>query len=235
MEETKVINSEEMQTIAAGRAKTYAVLAALYTTPPSEELAAMIRAGGLAPEGSGALGAAANELTEFFRQAASEGYSGNELVAEHTRLFVLPSGVVPHESFYLDENKRVGGHVTSGVQRYYEAAAARHSSTCLELPDHVGVELDFMKFLCDVEEQFWKEPNWDGVQKCLELENGFLAGHLLRWHRALCEKILVETNLDIYRALARLTIEFLDAERGLVPALTAEIVSEWRTACVSES
>ena len=89
-----------------------------------------------------------------------------------------------------------------------------------------------MKFLCDVEEQFWKEPNWDGVQKCLELENGFLAGHLLRWHRALCERILVETNLDIYRALPRLTIEFLEAERAFVPDLTKVIDSEWRKACV---
>jgi len=77
LEETKVIDSEEIQTIAAGRAKTYAVLAALYTTPPSEELAAMIRAGGLAPEGSGALGAAANELTEFFRVAPRASLSRN--------------------------------------------------------------------------------------------------------------------------------------------------------------
>lgn len=230
-----MIDPKEMQTVAGGRAKTYAVLAALYAAPPSEELAAMLRAGGLAQEGSGALSAAANELTECFRRAASDGLSDSDLVAEHTRLFTLPSGVVPHESYYADQNQRVGGHVTVGVQRCYDAAAAQLTSACLELPDHMGVELEFMKFLCDIEAQFWQEPNWGGLQQCLDFQGGFLAEHLLRWHRALCDRILNESNLDLYRALARLTVDFLEAERAFVPELARGICSEGRTACLSES
>lgn len=230
-----MINSGEMQTVAGGRAKTYAVLAALYSAPPTEELAALIRAGGLAPEGGSLLSAAAEALTQSFRRAASDGLPETELVAEHTRLFTLPSGVVPHESYYADENRRVGGHVTAGVMRYYDMAAARLTGACLELPDHIGVELEFMQFLCDIEKQFWKESNGDGLQRCLEFQNGFMTDHLLLWHRELCEKILNETSLEIYRALATLTIEFLEAERTFVPELAKGIHSEWRTTCASES
>lgn len=230
-----MIDPKEMRTVAAGRAKTYAVLAALYSAPPAEELGAMIRAGGLEQESSGALTAAADELTACFLRAAAEKQPASEIVAEHTRLFVLPSGVVPHESNYTDENRRVGGRVTASVQRTYDAAAARLTGACLELPDHMGVELEFMKFLCDIEAQLWQEPNRDGLQRCLEFQEGFLAEHLLRWHRALCDRIVGESNMDLYRALARLTVDFLEAERSFVPELTTEIRSEGRTACLSES
>lgn len=226
-----MIDPKEMQTAADCRAKTYAVLAALYSAPPSEELAATIREGGLAQEPGSALAAAADELTACFRQAAPDGATDNDIVAEYTRLFVLPFGVVPNESFYTDEKKLVGGHVTVAVQRYYDAAAARLTGTSMELADHMGVELEFMKFLCDIEAQLWQEPNWAGLEKCLEFQSGFLDGHLLRWHEALGRKIVEESSLDLYRAVARLTVDFLEAERDFVPALTRELCSEGRKLC----
>ncbi len=230
-----MIDSDEMQIVAAGRAKTYAILAALYSAPPAEDLAALIRTGGLVVEGGGSLRAAADALTESFRRAASDGLAEAELVAEHTRLFTLPSGVVPHESYYADENRRIGGHVTAAVKMYYDAAAAELTGACLELPDHVGVELEFMKFLCDLEAQFWQASNEEGLRRCMDFQEGFLADHLLRWYRELCEKIRNETSLEIYRALARLTVEFLEAEQAFVPDLTKVIHSERRNVCACES
>jgi TorA maturation chaperone TorD len=220
-----------MLAVAAGRAQTYAILAALYSAPPTPELAALIRAGGLRQEGNSALAAAANALTEAFTADLPE----TEIAAEHTRLFVLPSGVVPHESNYLDENRRIGGQVTVSVQRFYEAAAAQFTRECLELADHIGVELEFMKFLCDLEAQFWQAANEEGLRKCLSFQADFLEHHLLRWQRTLCEKVIEETGLDLYRALACLTIEFLEAERNFVPDLNNRILSERRTPCVTES
>ena len=231
-----MLDHKEMEAIAAGRKRTYGVLAQLYTAPPSGALMEMIREGGLLDGiGNSVFSAAANDLTAFFRDTVSAENQDNELVAEYTRLFVLPSGVVPHESIYLDEYKRLGGRVTVGVQQAYQDAGAQFTEACLELPDHIGVELEFMQFLCDIEEQFWKEPNWDGLQKSLDFQNGFLTEHLLRWHQPLCEKVLNETASDLYQALSRLTIEFLEAEREFVPELTNEIHAEWRETCVPES
>lgn len=224
-------NHSEMQAVAAGRAQTYAILAALYTAPPSVELTELIRAGGLRQEGNSALAAAANALTESSAADLPEA----EIAAEHTRLFVLPSGVVPHESNYLDENRRIGGHVTVAVQRVYEAAAAQFTKDCLELADHIGVELEFMKFLCDLEAQFWQADNEEGLRKCLAFQTGFLENHLLRWQRALCEQVLEATELDLYRALACLTLEFLEAERNFVPELNNRFLSERRSTCETQS
>jgi TorA maturation chaperone TorD len=229
----KVIKPKEMQSIAEGRAKTYAVLAGLYSAPPSKELAESIRAGSLSSENGGSLSSAANELTACFRQIAPDVLSENDLVAEYTRLFAMPSGVIPYESFYTDENKRVGGHVTVAVQQYYDAAMAQLTGMCLESPDHIGVELEFMKFLCEIEAQFWEVLNWEGLYQCLDFQRGFLDGHLLRWHQSLCEKVISESSLELFRALARLTIDFLEAEREFVPELAEEVCSEGRTLCES--
>ena len=230
------MNAErEMQVVAAGRARTYGALSALYIAAPSKDLAEMIRAGGLAAQDSSSpLGAAASDLTAFFREAAVPGLE-NELAAEYTRLFVLPSGVLPHEAIYLDENKRLGGRVTAGVRRYYEDAAAKLTNACLELPDHIGVELEFMGFLCGIEAQLREQADAAGLQKCLEIQHGFLTEHLLRWHQPFCAKVLASSNSGAYRALANLTIAFLEAERGLVPELIDKLDSESRTVCVSES
>lgn len=230
-----MLDPRRMQEIAAGRAQTYAVLSALYLAPPSGDLADIIRGGGFAAEAGSALEAAAADLTAFFRSAAPGNFLDSELAAEYTRLFVLPSGVVPHESFYLDENKRVGGRVTAGVQQYYQDAAVRLTGACLELPDHLGVELEFMKFLCDLEQQFWGTLDFAGLQKSINFQDGFLGQHLLRWSGRVCERVLAETNSDLYRALACLTLDFLRVEEAFVPELTGEIHSEWRQVCVSES
>ena len=230
-----MINAKHMQGVAAERASTYAVLAALFAAPPSKEMSAMVCIGDFLPTGNEAVRAAALTLVACFRRVALDELPQNDLVAEHTRLFSLPSGVIPHESFYVDENRRIGGHVTVEVQRCYDDAAATLTSACRELPDHIGVELEFMQFLCDIEQQFWAEPNAQGLQRCVEFQHGFLTEHLLCWHRALCEKILDETSLDLYRALATLTTEFLEAERAFVPELAQGIQAEWRTPCAAES
>lgn len=218
-----MVDHSEMKALAAGRNRTYAVLSALYSAPPSKELAGMIRDGALSRvNGSASLGAAADDLISFFRETSVDDLE-TELTAEHTRLFVLPSGVVPHESFYLDERQRLGGRTTVQVCRYYENAGAQLTKACLDLPDHMGVELEFMNFLCDLEEQFWEASDLSGVEKSLGFQNGFLTEHLLSWHKPLCDRIQEEARLDVYRALARLTVDFLEAERTFVPELAAKI------------
>ena len=224
-----------MQDVAAGRARTYGVLSALYTAAPTQDLVTTICNGGLVAEGASVpLSVAANELGDAFRDVATPG-SYNELAAEHTRLFVLPSGVMPHESMYLDVNKRLGGRVTAGVQRYYENAGARPAKACLELPDHMGVELEFMNFLCGIEAQLRSQPDAAGLPRCLKFQHDFLTEHLLRWYQPLCERVSRASSLDAYRALARLTAAFLQAEGELVPQLIDELDSESRTLCVPET
>lgn len=224
-------DSDRRSELASGRARTYAVLSALYLAPPAQDLVVDVLRAGLGEGGNNPL---ARALVETMRCGAG-GQAGSEVVAEHTRLFVLPSGIVPNESNFLDENRRVGGHVTVAVQQFYDSAAARFSSACLELPDHIGVELEFMKFLCDIEFQLWQAADRSGLENCVEFQRGFLDGHLLRWHRALCDRIVEESVLDLYRALARFTVDFLETERAYLPELVREVVTERRDLCALAS
>jgi len=203
--------------------------------PPSDELVAAIRDGDIRQMPGSALMGAVDALTECFCRVESEGIPHDDITAEYTRLFVLPFGTVPHESFYLDEKKQVGGHVTVAVQRFYDTSVVRLSGTDMELADHIGVELEFMKFLCNLESRFWSANSEDGLKTCIGFQRDFLDGHLLRWHQMLGQKIVEESGLDLYRALARLTNDFLESERTFVSALSKEVCTEGRTACLSES
>ena len=221
-----------MGAVAADRAMTYSILSALHLAAPAKGLADTIRAGGLfSGEAAAPVRAAANDLSAAFREAAQPVFE-NDLAAEHTRLFVLPSGVAPHESIYCDENTRLGGRVTEGVKRFYEHAGAELSTVCLELPDHIGVELEFMNFLCGVEAQLRLQAHTAGLLQCLGFQRDFLSEHLLRWYGPFCDRVLNLSNSGAYRALARLTAAFLEVEGSRVPGLSDELHSKSRTVCV---
>lgn len=226
-----MINHNIMKATAAGRQVLYAVLSASYLTPPSTQLATIVSSDHFADAARALRGKAACDFAAGVREAAAGNPLAGALEAEHTSLFVLPSGAVPHESFYLDENKRLGGRITAGVQQCYDHAHAYTTRECLELPDHIGVELEFMAFLCDLEEQLWAIPDPAGAAKCLEIQRSFLDEHLLRWYRPLCEKVQGEASLELFRSLARLTMEFLESERGHVSDLSEQACHEGRKSC----
>lgn len=226
-----MIDHNVMKAGAAGRQVLYAVLSATYLAPPSAQLADLVLSPPFADSSPASIEPLAVEFAAALRRAARGEPAATAIEAEHTSLFVLPSGVVPHEAFYLDENKRLGGRVTAAVQQCYEVARAQTTEQCLELPDHIGLELEFMAFLCDLEEQLWALGELAGVEKCRQLQRSFLSEHLLRWHRPLCEKVERDATLDLYRALARLTLGFLESERGHFDDVAGQAQDQARKSC----
>lgn len=226
-----MIDHTAMEAAAARRTQAYALLSAFYLAPPSADLAGIVSTEQFVDEANESLGQAARDFADAVREAAEGRPSVNELEAEHTYLFVLPSGVVPHESFYLDENKRLGGRVTAAVEQCYANAQANMTEQCLELADHVGVELEFMAFLCDLERQFWAASDLAGVARCAEVQRAFLEEHLLRWIRPLDDKVQALATLELYRALAHVTTAFMESERGHVSRLVEHVGPEARNLC----
>ncbi|MBI4616807.1 MAG: molecular chaperone TorD family protein [Planctomycetes bacterium] len=221
---------------AAGRAEMYGFLAALHSGPPSPAVIESLRAGSLVREiGCDPESPAARELLAHAAETRSEKDLGAELTAEYTRLFVLPSGLRPYESIYLDDKARLGGRVTIEVRRLFEKAGAALASTCIDLPDHAGMELEFMKFLCTIEGEMWRADNSSGARKALEFEAAFFENHLGRWYPILCDRILAEAAPGLYRALAHLTSGFLRSELDLLPSLQAELCEEGTATCATSS
>lgn len=224
--------SNQFKELAALRGSIYELLSELYATPLTVEAIEALNESQEIPAGF-SFSESVNALIAEVRAFKESDGAINDLTAEHTRLFVLPSGIRPYEAYYLDENRRVGGRITAGVKSFYEYAAAQLTHTLMELPDHMGVELEFMKFLCAIEEQFWQAINPEGLRTNLQLQNQFLTEHLLKWHRAVAGQLRDCARMGIYRALADLTVDFLEADKKLIPELLEEIDSERRTSCAS--
>ena len=226
----------EMETIAAGeRENTYRFLASLYLKPPSDAVIAMIKDGSIlsaiTSEEGGADSPFYSELAEFVKNAAETPELKDELEAEHTALFALPSGVLPHEAAYLDREQKLGGRVTISVRQFYERAGMEILDSCIEMPDHIGMELEFMGFLCKLEKEFWEKAAISSLQKCIEFQKTFLSEHLSKWVYQCCEKVIEKATCGFYKAIAHVTVEFMKSEEKYISELYANICKEGEEIC----
>ncbi len=161
---------------------------------------------------------------------------------DYMGLFAVPAGryVTPFEDVY--RGTRMDGHQERGpllgtqaiaVKIMYRMAGAEMDLTCKELPTHIGVELAFMSYLCEKEaaainnERGAVSPDKEAGTALdskiyRELQGRFLQAHLNNWYPQLNLAIQEKAKTHFYRALARVTEEFIarDTEN-----LTAEAVS----------
>jgi TorA maturation chaperone TorD len=203
-------------TLFGERRDTYHFLSGLYLRPPTSSMLAMIQEKGSTaffPAGDESLTSPwVDEIDKFREDLMAMADSTAEMEAEHTSLFVLPSGVLPHEAVYLDEKKRLGGKITMAVAGFYRDAAIEISDTCIEMPDHLGMELEFMARLCGLAAVFHEENDQTSLQLCLKLQQEFMNRHLGLWATQCCNEILSQARYGLYRAVAMITLSFLAAE-----------------------
>ena len=228
----------EFEAITAGeRERAYRFLAGLCLKPPSDSLIDMIKDGTILSVfqdnegGSDEVVSYPPGLFEFIRQAEEMPNLKDELEAEHTALFVLPSGVLPHEAAYLDKEKRLGGRVTISVSQFYEKAGADIHENCIEMPDYLGMELEFMGFLCKIEKESWESTELTSLQKCIELQKMFLEEHLLKWVYQCCEKVMEKATYGFYKAIAHFITEFMRSEEEYVSGLHTKVCREGESIC----
>lgn len=197
------------------RQEMYHFLAGLFLRPPTAAMLALIREKGAAAffqDDDEASSPWMREISDFRAELEAMTEPVAEMEAEHTALFVLPSGVIPHEATYLDEQKRLGGRVTMAVARFYEEAVLEVSEDCIEMPDHLGMELAFMARLCGLECLFRVEDDQASLQVCRAFQRDFMSRHLGLWARQCCEDVMNKAGYGFYRAVAQLTTAFLASE-----------------------
>lgn len=216
---------------AADRERTYRFIAGLCLQPPSDSLIAMIKDGSILAAFQGGNGGSIDPWPEFIRQADGIQNLKDELEAEHTALFALPSGVLPHEAVYLDKEKRLGGRITLDVGRFYKGAGASILNDCKEVPDHLGMELEFMGFLCNMEQQLWKSTPPSLLNKCIGLQKTFLEEHLSKWAYRCCDEIIKHARYGFYKTVAHFIVEFLKCEEEYIKELYARVRREGENIC----
>lgn len=132
---------------------------------------------------------------------------------EFTRLFMgvsrSRSPRPPYESLYRDG--QLYSSITSEVQRGYLAAGLDVADeNGNELPDHLGVELQFLAALC---EYAAGEDAPLAPERARDAQEWFLDEHLLTWIEGFRGRVLAADPPGFYRAVLDLTVATLQGHR----------------------
>ncbi len=132
-----------------------------------------------------------------------------ELIVEYTRLLrgYRPNKLPPppYESVYRGQGQ-VFGSITSEVYEEYRNSGVEVADNYKgEPPDHIGIELDFMSHLCQLEAQAWKTNDYEKSLSLLNTERKFLEEHIMMWVYNLCDHLKRHSETGFYRSIAEAT------------------------------
>lgn len=215
--ETDTNDAAEM---AGARAAVYGFLSQLLLAPPTEAALAKLRDRGFVVDLATSLGLAPSPEIDKLSEAAYG--SLNSLAQEYHDLFLVPLGryVAPYEAVYRgareDDGRWLGGHLQSeytvAVLAIYREAEAKIAADVLDLPDHIGLELAFMQFICEEEHETWQRNDNVEAMRLIEIQKSFLEEHLGQWAPVLCRRIQEKAEGPLYKGLAHLVKAFISAE-----------------------
>lgn len=203
-----------------GREIIYRLLASLYREGPVLEMLQV-----LGQEGTLAK-LAAEEAQEEVRigcrlmhqelvahMADLEGYR-QKLEEDYYRLFVGPGHLEapPWESVYRSPDRLLFGEETLAVREFYRSFGLVTKNLYREPDDHLGLELEFMAWLCAETIKNLAEGG-EGT-RYLQGQRRFLQEHLLQWVPDFCRDVTGHAKTDFFRGLGQFTRGFIqqDAE-----------------------
>ncbi len=221
-------STENMAILALARANVYNLLAGVYAEPPSARLVQSIVDGAL----PSALRDAGLDRWAAELEGRVDGKNGRtldqEMEIEYARLFSVPGpdGVAPYQSLYLvheddlvpkpnggrSHRRLLWGGSTVAVQRAYSEAGLTVGGELRDVPDHIGLELQFMHHLCSREAEALNSGMCGEAEESVRQQRRFLENHLLLWLDAFCQAVSCATDHPFYQAMAALTLAFVHSD-----------------------
>lgn len=131
---------------------------------------------------------------------------------EYNRLFRTQVMCSPYESEYDPMASTRKGQLMADIAGFYTAFGLKLSESQKELPDHIGVELDFMGLLLQ-KEAYARLNGWEekaGI--CADAARKFLREHLGGWVFSFCGGLEKSAGPGLYRPLAGLLRGFMESE-----------------------
>jgi len=143
-------------------------------------------------------------------------------VLDFEALFRIPGTcyLSPYESVYRAQGAggrcRLCGPEAAAVERLYLKEGLGPSGKFSELPDHVGVELEFMAFLCRKAIEAIKAGDAATAQEYHHQQYCFFMEHVGPWVRLLAERLASQAQTSLYRFLGNFLNLFLELEGNLL-------------------
>jgi TorA maturation chaperone TorD len=222
------MSAQELAELSGARRDLYRFLSAAFLQPPTTTLLGAVCDGSFLDELSDW---ASDETVVKFRVLGSAADDGD--FAEHARrdfmqLFQVPGAqqVTPYESVHRDRRVVRGREVagllygpsTMAVQQWYQLGALEVDPAARELPDHVGVELNFLAYLCEKEGEFARAGDVPKQTRAREMQRDFLKAHVLSWLPGLAAAIEQKAVLPLYPAIALLAVNFCCDQQTILEA-----------------
>jgi putative dimethyl sulfoxide reductase chaperone len=151
------------------------------------------------------------ERIEHLRRAiGSPPDVGHDLAAEYVALFTRNVPCSPYGSRYLVRDVMARPRVLAEVTGYYTAFGVRVDQDHPDLPDHIGMELEFLGYLL-AKEVYASDAGWESrAAICRDARGRFLHEHMLLWIPSFRERLHEHARLLFYPAVADVVLAVLE-------------------------
>jgi TorA maturation chaperone TorD len=216
-------NAEQIQWEEA-RSTVYGFFSQAFLKGPSQQfLTALISEEGVANLRDVFPDAAYRQELAQVRLESREGrLTLEEAVLDFEALFRVPGLLYlsPYESVYRAQSAggwcRLCGPEAEAVERLYLKEGLGPSTEVTELPDHVGVELEFMAYLCGKALEAMRAGDAATAQEYHHQQYCFFMEHVGLWVRLLAERLASQAQTSLYRFLGNFLNLFLEMEGNLL-------------------
>jgi TorA maturation chaperone TorD len=200
---------------AVARSQVYGLLTTVFRAEPSEAFIQDLNG----PQFSGAFSDLGIDLGREFR-TTPESDVLEELSVEFTRLFLGPGQhISAHESIFAEVDGELGGlwgAKTVEVKKFIETTGLDYESGFTGIPDHISVELEFMRKLSEWEAAKWSDNDSENAKYCLTVQKKFMEEHLLKWAPKFCDVVIDKATMPFYREMAKVTRDFLEFDHKVI-------------------
>ncbi|MBU2591365.1 MAG: molecular chaperone TorD family protein [Nitrospinae bacterium] len=208
----------DMDVLAEHRSNIYGLLSIVYIKEPTDEFIKSLRE----PSILNTFKELGLNIGEGF-QNVGDGKLLEDLVLEYTRLFIGPGKhISTYESVWCDQDGSLWGKSTSEVKRFIESSGLEYHADWTGLPDHVGVELEFMQKMIKAEALAWEKEDKEMAMSLLQYEQKFMDEHIYKWIPPFCKKVAEEATLSFYKEIADLTGSFIEFDKKEISRLLKE-------------
>ena len=152
-----------------------------------------------------------------------------ELAVDYASVFLgagIAEGTVayPYESVYTSTERLIMQDARDKVLAIYREKGLDKNES-LDIPeDHIGLELEFMAYLCHEAKEALVLKDWDTASASLMLQKSFLEQHLRNWVPEFCSDIQKCSQIDFYKAVGKMTNGYLLLDTQIIHYLGENMI-----------